>query len=323
MAGGAKRSLLIADIGGTNARFAVAAQDGTFLARRTYQTAEHPTVEAAARHFLAEADLAPESAAIAAAGPLKDGAIQLTNAAWRLERADLMRRFGFQDVLLVNDMVAFAAGASIAPTTARTVVRPSPAGGATLVFALGTGLGTAWLETIGGRTFVHASEAGHTLLTPFDEDEARAFSAVGAGGAVTAEAICSGIGLPLLFRSLGVRPSPAGAPRATQILAHAADPANTAEAAVARIAARALATAARNAAHVIAGASRILLGGTVGTALAPHLERAGFFERLAGPPPSPLDLGAIGLETVSGDDLALEGLIALAEGRVAIMTGGK
>ena len=60
---------LVADIGGTNARFALAAPDGTLHATAVFANRDHASLEHAARAFLRAQPVQPRSACLAVAAP--------------------------------------------------------------------------------------------------------------------------------------------------------------------------------------------------------------------------------------------------------------
>ena len=111
---------LVGDVGGTNARFAVADLQGarpSIVLTGAVLCKDHESLAAAADAFLASAGLAalPATATIAVAGPVADGAARLTNAPWDASEAELME-LGFTRARLVNDFEALATGvADLAP----------------------------------------------------------------------------------------------------------------------------------------------------------------------------------------------------------------
>ena len=100
-------SAILADIGGTNARFAllVDADIGPFV---TYSVADHATPSAAMRAFLAgpAAGHTPRRALLAAAGPPDNGRITLTNASWTLDAGEIRAELGLEEVRVLNDFEA-------------------------------------------------------------------------------------------------------------------------------------------------------------------------------------------------------------------------
>src|SRR6185437_5306091 len=86
---------ILADIGGTNARFALL-EDGQVVARETYAVAEHASPVDAALAFLRgpAAGRRPNAAAIAVAGPVAGGRVAMTNAHWTVDETDLRAGLG-------------------------------------------------------------------------------------------------------------------------------------------------------------------------------------------------------------------------------------
>ena len=96
--------LLIADIGGTNARFALFDHPGAepqMLAR--LKTADFATPALAIKAVLADLPEAPRSAILCVAGPVVDRRCHLTNAAWTIDGPALVHELGFEQGLLLND----------------------------------------------------------------------------------------------------------------------------------------------------------------------------------------------------------------------------
>jgi glucokinase len=185
---------LLADIGGTNARFARldGASPGAHI---TLPVAAHPTIEDAVAEALAR--LGPASTAVLAlAGPVTEEPVRLTNAPWEVSSVALAARFGFARIRLVND---FLAQAHALPHLAPADLRPIGAGrrdpaAPMLVLGPGTGLGVAGF--LPGPGLAVPAEGGHVTLAAADARE----DAVVAGlrrhcGRVGAEEALSGRGL--------------------------------------------------------------------------------------------------------------------------------
>ena len=155
----------------------------------------------------------------AAAGPVRDGRVFMTNASFAVDEAEAGRFFPGIECLIINDFEA-QAWACCTPVMAQAeCLLPGqgggPESGATERFAgkepvavigAGTGLGAAWLSPGHGHPFVRPSEAGHRPF-PFEGGEERDFAAFlssrRGGGDVTAEHVLSGPGLALLYEYLG------------------------------------------------------------------------------------------------------------------------
>lgn len=197
-AGGAP---LVADIGGTHARFARVGSDGRLAAERTVLVGEHASLLAAASVYLSDTGGAPiTTAAIAMAGPVLDDGAELTNGAWAFKTAALTRELGLDRLLVLNDFEALALALPHLGT--RDLVQigggASIAGAPKVVLGPGTGFGGAVLLT-GSR--VLPGEIGHTTLPVTGEGEARiAEGLADADGHVPVENAVSGPGLVALYR---------------------------------------------------------------------------------------------------------------------------
>jgi glucokinase len=170
----ADKKLLIGDIGGTNARFAMANQthpgfhDAIELKCRDYESSSD-----AIRHYLAEAGMTtPDAICLAAAGPLVDHSIKVTNNHWNLSMASLASEFDLDAVRLVNDFEAIAYSIPfIGPEDRVAVGAPH---GTDLenrdfnvaILGPGTGLGVAGLSARNGQLFAITGEGGHVGFAP-------------------------------------------------------------------------------------------------------------------------------------------------------------
>lgn len=101
-----KRPWLVADIGGTNARFGLITEQGGLPSRVTVlRCADYPDLTAAVEHYLdTTSDLPrPVAACVAVAGPVTGDRFRLTNAHWDFSVADTAGRHGLEQLELVND----------------------------------------------------------------------------------------------------------------------------------------------------------------------------------------------------------------------------
>lgn len=186
---------LVADIGGTHARFALADVAGHFLEPRAYLCRDYPDLGAALGAYLAEIGARhPRRAAICVAGPVADGRAVTTNHPWAVDAAGL----GIEQVSVVND---FAAVALAVPNLRQgdlfhlggpTDCAPAPLA----VMGPGTGLGVAGLLPHLGINGVVATEGGHMTAAPRNDAEARIVDALATRfGHVSYERLVSGQGL--------------------------------------------------------------------------------------------------------------------------------
>ena len=101
---------LLADIGGTNARFAWQAHAGASIEEpHTLPCAEHATLADALRYYLRSVGRsAPPACSIAIANPVMGDRVTMTNHHWTFSIAELKTQIGFQRLLVVNDFTALA-----------------------------------------------------------------------------------------------------------------------------------------------------------------------------------------------------------------------
>ncbi len=156
-------SWIFADIGGTNARFARwRADTGTAPVRR-WRADEFESLADAVRTFERERAEPARRAAIAIALHLRGRRLRMTNRPWSFDVQELRRELGLDELRLVNDFVAAAAGLPALGDDDYEVLRSgSPASGNWLLIGPGTGLGAAAVFDTGSFfERVLASEAGH------------------------------------------------------------------------------------------------------------------------------------------------------------------
>ena len=171
------KTALIGDIGGTNARFAIATlsrKSGIgFHDAVTLQCAEYPSPEAAIRAYLDGAGAAlPDTVCLAAAGPVVDDTVKLTNNHWRLCAGDIAAELAVKNVRLLNDFEAVAWSIpGLSADDFETIGLPD--GDATLadeysiaIIGPGTGLGAAGLRRRQGITVPIVGEGGHVGFAP-------------------------------------------------------------------------------------------------------------------------------------------------------------
>ena len=173
------RALLVGDVGGTNARFALARRvDGRPVIdhHESFPAQRHPTFLDGVAAFLEGCEVKPTGGVIAVAGPVTGGEIDLTNSPWRVSEAEL-RTLGLNPVRLINDFEALAWGAPAVPSD-QLASLGGPATGdpdSTLaVLGPGTGFGvSALVRDAHGREMALPSEGGHACFAPGDalEDE--------------------------------------------------------------------------------------------------------------------------------------------------------
>lgn len=191
---------LIADIGGTNARFAlVAPETGELTRLQILPVSDHAEFAGALGTYLDGIDSAGEitTAAIAAAGPRDGNAISLTNIAWRIVAEEVSGALGGAKVRLLNDLEAVALALPHLRADEVEPIAPCPAPATAfpmLAVNIGTGFGAAVAVPAEGDWIALGTEAGHMSLIPATPGEDALMRAVR-----TAEDAFSGPGYIRLF----------------------------------------------------------------------------------------------------------------------------
>jgi glucokinase len=198
--------ILVGDIGGTNARFALASR-GSLLCVHSSKAAEHLGVLEAATRFLTrecqEANL--EGVALGVAGPVHNGKSTITNTGWTVDRKTLQSHLNCQVVYLLNDFEALAwslphlSASHVVPLHAGKAVVDAPQ----LVLGPGTGFGAACLVRHDGRSVTVAGEAGHSTCPAASESDEEIIGRLRKRfGHVSIERVISGPGLQNLYSIL-------------------------------------------------------------------------------------------------------------------------
>jgi glucokinase len=201
-------TLLLGDIGGTNARFMLAPAQGALPSATILHTADFPTLEAALASLLGPG-ASLRATALSVAGPVRDGLVRMTNCPWVISAAGLTAATGLADPILINDFAALAHGVpSLGPGEIRRVgpgdvlVAKGPIG----ILGPGTGLGMAALVPDGrGGHRVVAGEGGHADLPAMTQREMAVLALLQRQhGHVSIERVLSGPGLEALYAALAV-----------------------------------------------------------------------------------------------------------------------
>jgi len=207
----ADKSLLIGDIGGTNARFAIAdAERPDFSKVKMLQCADHATADDAIRHYLEDlSGESPDIICLAVAGPVVEGTVQVTNNHWTLNAADIGAGFDTDDVRLLNDFEAVAYSimelrAEDSETIGLPDKRPKLDGDFNIaILGPGTGLGTAGLVRRGQSVIPIVSEGGHIGFAPKSHVQIEILNALRSRfDRVSIERLVSGPGIENIYWAL-------------------------------------------------------------------------------------------------------------------------
>jgi glucokinase len=198
---------LIGDIGGTNARFAIA-QGGKYQQLRHVEVDHYPSLHDALADYLKalpEAERANLSGALAIAGPVLGDRISLTNKAWSFSVEELKRSLGLTALTVVNDFAANAYAIPHLTSQQKFTIGPAiaDAHGNIGVVGPGTGLGMSSLIPHGDGWTLVAGEGGHATLAASTEEEFAIIQMLRKRWShVSAERVLSGAGLVNLYEAL-------------------------------------------------------------------------------------------------------------------------
>lgn len=283
--------IVAGDIGGTNARFAIARIEGGRVVDlgepHVFATADHASLPLAWRAFAEQVGRPPSTAAsLAVAAPIRGEVLKLSNNPWVIRPATLANELGVDDLLLINDFGAVGhAVAHAGPEYFRPIAGPDadlPREGVITIAGPGTGLGVAALLRRGGRAFVIETEGGHMDFAPLDSLEEAILARLRAQHRrVSVERIVSGPGLAAIHATIAKLEGRPVEPREDKELWTAAldggDP----------LAVAALDRFCLSLGSVVGdlalahGAAGVVLAGGLGARLADHLPRSGFAGRFA------------------------------------------
>lgn len=286
--------IVVADIGGTHARFALATitrgRVATVGPETIMRTAEHASLQAAWEVFAAAAgrDL-PRATAIAVACPVRAGdgdqLLKLTNNPWIIRRALIPATLGVDRVTIVNDFAAVAhAVAVVEPGRFAPLCGPDlplHATGVISVIGPGTGLGVAALVRGAESYEVVATEGGHSDFAPLDAVEDAILARLRARfPRVSVERVGAGPGLIDIYETLaaidGKQVHVRDAPALWTAALAGHDP--LAAAALDRFC-LVLGAVAGDVALTQGGFGGVVVAGGIGLRLVDHLPRSGFGQR--------------------------------------------
>lgn len=285
--------VLLADLGGTNVRFALAdvEQPQPLLADsvRRYRVRDFDTLADAIRRYVADTGLGASRAVIAAAGRIADGeTVKITNNPWAVAAHALQADLGMTSVRLVND---FAAQSMAVPLLraehlkavgAPPLPRLEPGGHQTfVVMGPGTGLGVGGLLRREGHCSVLESEGGHAGFAAHSREDIEILHRLNQRfGRVSNERLICGNGLVNLYQALAdIAGEPARDYAPEDITAHAGAGTDPLCSRTVETLAGIFGSVAGDLALTLGGWDGVYLTGGLLPVLLPWLERGVFRER--------------------------------------------
>ncbi|CAI3948737.1 Glucokinase (Glk) (PDB:1Q18) [Commensalibacter communis] len=287
--GDSAKEVIVADIGGTNARFAIAkVLNGKVLSidnETILKTADYATLQLAWDAFGQKIGRAlPKAASMAIACPIRGDILKFSNSPWIIRPALLADQLDLDEVILINDFEAVAHAAAHSDGSYLKHIfgpkRKEKPTGVTTIVGPGTGLGVASLIFDEDSYRVIPSEGGHITYAPCDHIDISILRYLKQHyRRVSAERIISGPGLGNIYDAL--------AASAGLAVSHHSD-SNLWDSALKgtdHLAAAALERFCLNMGTICADialvhlANRVIISGGIGQLLADYLPQSGFGER--------------------------------------------
>ena len=284
---------LLADLGGTNVRFALADTDRPdpllMDSVRRYRVRDFDTLADAIRQYYDDTDHVARRATIAAAGRIANGeTVQITNNPWAVAARALQARLGLESVRLVNDFAAQGMAVPLldAPHLVAVGSQPLPrldgdAARTYVVMGPGTGLGVAGLLLRDGRWTVLETEGGHAGFAAHTAEDVEILHRLNARfGRVSNERMICGNGLVNLYLALAdIAGEPAEDYTPEDITARAVDGSDALCVRTVETLAGIFGSVAGDLVLSLGGWNGVYLTGGVLPILLPWLQRGGFRQR--------------------------------------------
>ncbi len=313
---------LVADIGGTNTRVALA--EGARIDRasiRRFANADHSGLGEVLTRYLADAGKpAIGGACVAVAGPVDNGVAQLTNLDWCIDCAGVTAATGATRVAVLNDLEAQGHGLDVLdPASLRPVIaRPATdkANPSRLVIGVGTGFNAAPVHIAPGGRLVVPSECGHVTLPVRTEGDLRLMRHVEkAHGFAGVEDVLSGRGLERLYAFHAIEAGLQTRLKAAEIMAAMEHGTDAVVMKTGRDFVRLLGAVAGDLALIHVPYAGIHLIGGVARAFTPYFDRFGFAEAFCDKGRFSAFMEEFAVSIIEDDYLALSGCaLFLADG---------
>jgi glucokinase len=202
---------LLADVGGTNARFTLVEKPDALVSQSIrLPTGAHEDFAQTVKQAIEKGDFArPRSFLLAAAGAIDGRRLTFSNASTMsglltVDGPSLMRKLGLDQGILLNDFEAlslslpFIPQAGLLPLGGEASAVSSPQ----IVVGAGTGLGVGALLRHDGSYLPLASEGGHTAMGPETLEDFALWPFLGKGR-ISGDELLSGRGITRLYHALG------------------------------------------------------------------------------------------------------------------------
>jgi glucokinase len=326
-----KFPVLIGDIGGTNARFAILV-DANAEAKEfpSVRTADFETVEDAIQSaILDRTSILPRAAVLAIAGPVDGDEIPLTNCPWVVRPAHMIEEFGFEEIVILNDFEAQALGALAVDEKYLEQIGGGPVepGASRVVLGPGTGLGVAGLIHARNLWIPVPGEGGHVDMGPRSPRDFEVFPHIEKiEGRISGEQMLCGRGMVNLYRAVAkAEKREAVFATPSEITAAALSDGDPLAGEALDIFVTCLGRLAGDLALIFMSRGGVYLTGGIAQKIVPALKQGGFRAAFEDKAPHSALLRAMPVFVITHPLAALAGLAAYARmpGRFGVSTAGR
>jgi glucokinase len=313
---------LIADIGGTYARFVLETGEGEYSHATSLRCADHADFHAAITAYLATLPPTPhiEHAAIAIANPVDGDEVRMTNYHWQFSIDEMRQKLNFETLVVVNDFTALAMAL---PRLGARDVRKIGGGDAKPrsvigLLGSGSGLGVSGLIPAEHGWVSLGSEGGHASFSPRDEREIAVLRyAWKQFDHVSFERLLSGPGIELIYRALADDAKvPTSALSAREVTERALGGNDPIAVATVEVFSALLGTAAANLAVTLGALGGVYIGGGIVPRLGALFDRSPFRERFESKGRFSKYLAAIPTYVITAEQATFIGVSAILEAQL-------
>ena len=311
--------VLVGDIGGTNARFAMVENaHSPSIGFSPVRIADFPDLDTAVREAVfPHTGLRPKSMMLAIATPLVGSEFRLTNGAWTIRPAQTIAGFGLDSMTLMNDFAAQGLAAlalspeHLSPIGTARILDNHPK----VVIGPGTGLGIALVINVSGKWAVIPGEGGHVDLGPRGRRESEIWEFLKKeDGRMSAENALSGRGLENLYQAICKVDGVSGQNIvASEISAQASDGSNAHAREAVELFLTLLARIAGDMAILTLARGGIYIAGGIGAKMLPMIRSSEFRKAFEDKAPHGEIMRSIPVNVMTHPTAALEGLAACVQ----------
>lgn len=197
---------VVADVGGTNIRFAVLERsNGTLAMLREYPCTQFATLDAALKQYFASLPHSVSHLCLAIACPVDSDVVTMTNLSWTFSKKALQQTFALEQLFVINDYTAISLAVPFVEDAQKIQIGGGQAveNGVKAIFGPGTGLGVSHIIKQGEKWISLDGEGGHVSFSPNTRQQADVLLLLQEQfGHVSAERLLSGQGLVNIYHAL-------------------------------------------------------------------------------------------------------------------------